>query len=332
MSTFLSFQNKNKDTYFHDFFKTSSNITGLSTILTNESEINQSKKPNISFETNTSTNFNPYKNRNYTHDKYEKINLVKNILNKPLIKPQYDGIAVLRKKYTIENLLQKSLEKERRAYFEKNKLCKNNYPLIKFLSNRKIKNNSKKLLIQTLTTDNADLTTSEKKTIKENIYKSNLNKDKINISGKYSHKELTIPNLNQNILFYSQKKNNLNNYINNKEGIKKLNITQRRFGSKEFISINQKLVNSFKDLMLFNNNRSETQRAYPVLGIGETIRLDNHDAIRKNNNILLNRTIRKRINYKNNEIDFINNEIIKDVSKLKLNNKIMSLTTRILTI
>jgi len=84
--------------------------------------------------------------------------------------------------------------------------------------------------------------------------------------------------------------------------------------------------------MLFNNNRSETQRAYPVLGIGETIRLDNHDAIRKNNNILLNRTIRKRINYKNNEIDFINNEIIKDVSKLKLNNKIMSLTTRILTI
>ena len=332
MSTFLSFQNKNKDTYFHDFFKTSSNITGLSTILTNESEINQSKKPNISFETNTSTNFNPYKNRNYSHDKYEKINLVKNILNKPLIKPQYDGYAVLRKKFTIEYLLQKSLEKEEKTIFEENKLCKNNYPLIKFLSNRKIQNNSNNLLFQTLNIDNNDLTIFEKKEIKNLISNSNLRKNRTNLSmnEKKSQKELNTTKLNQSNLFYFQKRNDINNYININEERKKLNLTQ---SGNEYFNINKNFERNLKDLVLFNNNnRADTQRIYPVLGYGETIRLDNHDANRKNNDILLNRNIRKNMNYKNNRKDFINNDIIKDVSKLKLNNKIMNLNTRMLAI
>ena len=82
-----------------------------------------------------------------------------------------------------------------------------------------------------------------------------------------------------------------------------------------------------------NNNRPETEAEYPILGYCETMRLDNHKNIKRNNDILLNRTLRRRyLNYKNKENDFIKNEILNDASKLKLNNKIMPLSSRIIAL
>ena len=81
------------------------------------------------------------------------------------------------------------------------------------------------------------------------------------------------------------------------------------------------------------NNRPETERAYSNLGLGETVRLDNHLASKKNNNILLNRFIRKNyLSLKNDNNDYLDNDIINDITKLKFNNKIMSLNTKLLTI
>ena len=90
---------------------------------------------------------------------------------------------------------------------------------------------------------------------------------------------------------------------------------------------------NLKSLVNCNNNRPETQRTYSYLGSGKTVSLDNHKACRKNNNILLNRIIRKKyLQLNNDEPDYIANEIINDISKLKLNNKVMPLSTKVLTI
>ena len=140
----MSFKNifKNK----RDLFKSPSNITGLS------------KLPSYS-----NLKINPIRkvqslDKFITYDLHQKIAIIREMLNKPYKKQPFDGFAIQSNKYTIESLLHKSCEKEKITIFEKNKLCKNNYPLIKFLSNRKTKNNTKKLLIEILNTEKGELT------------------------------------------------------------------------------------------------------------------------------------------------------------------------------
>lgn len=311
---------KNKS---HILFKNSSNITGLSKKY-NEEEIDKKKQP--------IKNLKSLKKKFYIYNIRDKVDSIKDLLNKPTEKLPYDGFAIQGNKFTTESLLQKSCEKEKISIFERNKLCKNNYPLIKFLSNRKTKNNSKKLLIEILSNDYGELTKAQENIIKYEKYKSKTEKQSI--------KEYILKDKSQNKLFkenehyLNNKLNNYYNFLKNKEIKDKLYSTQKNHKNTEYTNFKSKMISkSLKKAIYYINNRPETQRIYTNLGFGETVRLDNHAASIKNNEILLNRFIRKKyLNLKREGPDFINNEIINDISKLKFHNKIMPLNTKVLTI
>ena len=327
----MSFKIKIKDN-INELFKTSSNITGLSKI-TNEYNIEPMRKNSNSIDQNSNTKI--LKNKIINNEMNDKIELIKNMIKNHSIKQPYDGYAIKSKKFTIEYLLQKSIEKENKAIFEKNNLCKTNYPLIKFLSNRKMKNRTKKLLLQMLNTEYGELTKEERNTIKYESYKrkfvNDININKNTLTKKHSQKNLRIPKLKQDKNYFNLKRNDLNSFFKNHKIKEKINLTHNNFWN--FNLKNKIYDNNINDLMIYNNNRPETERAYPNLGFGETVKLDYHEAIKKNNNILLNRIIRKKyMNPKGNETNYINNEIINDISKLKSNNKIMHLNTNMITI
>ena len=327
----MSFKIKIEDN-MKELFKTSSNITGLSKI-TSENNIKPMRKNSNTFDPNSNTKI--LKNKIINNEMNDKIELIKNMIKNHSIKQPYDGYAIKSKKFTIEYLLQKSIEKENKAIFEKNNLCKTNYPLIKFLSNRKMKNRTKKLLLQMLNTEYGELTKEERNTIKYESYKrkfvNDININKNTLTKKHSQKNLRIPKLKQDKNHFNLKRNDLNSFFKNHKIKEKINLTHNNFWN--FNLKNKIYDNNINDLMIYNNNRPETERAYPNLGFGETVKLDYHEAIKKNNNILLNRIIRKKyMNPKGNETNYINNEIINDISKLKSNNKIMHLNTNMITI
>ena len=327
----MSFKIKIKDN-MSELFKTSSNITGLSKI-TSEYNNKQMRKNSNTLDPNSNNKI--LKNKIINGEMNDKIELIKNMIKKHSVKQPYDGYAIKCKKFTIEYLLQKSIEKENKAIFEKNNLCKSNYPLIKFLSNRRMKNKTKKLLLQMLNTEYGELTKEEKNTIKYESYKRKyVNDNKINkniLTKKHSQKNFRIPKLKQNKNEFILKRNDLHSFFKNHKIKEKINLTQKNFWN--FSLKNKNFDNNNNELMNYNNNRPETERAYPNLGFGETVRLDYHEAIKKNNNILLNRIIRKKyMTPKGNKTDYINNEIINDISKLKSNNKIMFLNTNMITI
>ena len=310
----------------NNFFKTSSNIEGFLK-LNNDFNIKPIKKTRIIIKTN---NNEQSKNNSINHKSKEKIKLIKSILNEPSIKQPYDGLAVQMKKDTTEYLLKKSCEKEKKVIFEKNKLLKSNYPLITILSNRKVNNNTNKLIRQILNSTYGKLKKSSKSYDKNKQKLSKVNK---NIFSEKFLMKFKTPKSNKEKLFYSQKRINLNNYFDIINSKGKPNLTQRFFNVNDYSSKNRILSKSLKELMINNNNRPETEGEYPILGYCETMRLDNHKNSKRNNDILLNRTLRRRyMNYKNNENDFIKNEILNDASKLKLNNKIMPLSSRIITL
>jgi len=329
----MSFKIKIKDN-MNELFKTTSNITGLSKI-TSEYNIKPMRKNSNTFDSNSNTKI--LKNKIINNEMNDKIELIKSMIKHHSIKQPYDGYAIKSKKFTIEYLLQKSIEKENKAIFEKNNLCKANYPLIKFLSNRRMKNRTKKLLLQMLNTEYGELTKEEKNTIKYESYKrkfANENNIKINrniLTKKHSQKNFRIPKLKQEKNHFSLKRNDLYNFFKNNKIKEKINLTHKNFWN--FSLKNKNFDNNINELMIYNNNRPETERAYPNLGCGETVKLDYHEAIKKNNSILLNRIIRRKyMSPKGNETDYINNEIINDISKLKSNNKIMYLNTNMITI
>ncbi len=310
----------------NNFFKTSSNIEGFLK-LNNDFNIKPIKKTRIIIKTN---NNEQSQNNSINHKSKEKIKLIKSILNEPSIKQPYDGLAVQMKKDTTEYLLKKSCEKEKKVIFEKNKLLKSNYPLITILSNRKVNNNTNKLIRQILNSTYGKLKKSSKSYDKNKQKLSKVNK---NIFSEKFLMKFKTPKSNKEKLFYSQKRINLNNYFDIINSKGKPNLTQRFFNVNDYSSKNRILSKSLKELMINNNNRPETEGEYPILGYCETMRLDNHKNSKRNNDILLNRTLRRRyMNYKNNENDFIKNEILNDASKLKLNNKIMPLSSRIITL
>ena len=310
----------------NNFFKTSPNIEGFLK-LNNDFNIKPIKKTRIIIKTN---NNEQSQNNSINHKSKEKIKLIKSILNEPSIKQPYDGLAVQMKKDTTEYLLKKSCEKEKKVIFEKNKLLKSNYPLITILSNRKVNNNTNKLIRQILNSTYGKLKKSSKSYDKNKQKLSKVNK---NIFSEKFLMKFKTPKSNKEKLFYSQKRINLNNYFDIINSKGKPNLTQRFFNVNDYSSKNRILSKSLKELMINNNNRPETEGEYPILGYCETMRLDNHKNSKRNNDILLNRTLRRRyMNYKNNENDFIKNEILNDASKLKLNNKIMPLSSRIITL
>ena len=103
------------------------------------------------------------------HKKKEKskIYFIKSLIRKQDDK-LYDGYLCMRKKPTINYLLNKSKTQEEKKLLEDNILFQNPYPLIKCLSNRKIPNKSNQLLTGILSSEFNDLSIEQKK---EMLYK-----------------------------------------------------------------------------------------------------------------------------------------------------------------
>jgi hypothetical protein len=145
-----------------------------------------------------------------------------------------------------------------------------------------------------------------------------------------------MPKLNMSKQHITNMSNKLFNYChfsNDNEEKETLYLTQRSKKTRYKNKSHKGFKINLKSLVNCNNNRPETRRIYSYLGSGETVSLDNHKACLENNNILLNRIIRKKyLKLNNDEPDYIANEIINDISKLKLNNKVMPLNTKVLTI
>ena len=297
---------KNKSHFKNNFiFKNSYNITRINS----NYNINHKNEPIENSKTNN------YRIANNIND---KINLIREMINKPFIKLPYDGFAIQCNRFTVEALIQKTYEKERISLFEQNKLCKNNYPLIKFLSNRKNKNNSKTLLIEMISTKYLELSK-----VLENIIKYK----------RYKQKSLEIKNYNNKNLKNIPKliKIKDNKFLRKNKSKDKAYLTQRikSYNKNKTVS---KFALDLKNTFNYNNI-PETERVYSCLGFGETVTLYNHRTSVKNNNILLNRFIRK--NYlvsKKGKSDFLQNYIINDISKLKRHKKIMPLNTELLTL
>ena len=241
----------------NNFFKTSSNIEGFLK-LNNDFNIKPIKKTRIIIKTN---NNEQSQNNSINHKSKEKIKLIKSILNEPSIKQPYDGLAVQMKKDTTEYLLKKSCEKEKKVIFEKNKLLKSNYPLITILSNRKVNNNTNKLIRQILNSTYGKLKKSSKSYDKNKQKLSKVNK---NIFSEKFLMKFKTPKSNKEKLFYSQKRINLNNYFDIINSKGKPNLTQRFFNVNDYSSKNRILSKSLKELMINNNNRPETEGEYPI--------------------------------------------------------------------
>ena len=203
--------------------------------------------------------------QNNSQNKLETLKEDKTKNIKQLLKPKlknfiYDGYAVKRKKYSYRELIEKVSKNENGECIEKNKLFKNTYPLIKFLSNKKLFNNSSSLLIDLLNNDTSKLSKKQLtiinnhcKTINnnnnKNNNKNNNNNNKINNSfnNNLNNSEKCF---NKTQLFYTEKINKNYKTINAKRNIRLKNF----FISKKKIFIENNYNNNNYNNNIYNNN------------------------------------------------------------------------------
>ena len=246
------------------------------------------------------------------------INFIKSLIKKPeaLI---YDGYICKRKKPTINYLLNKSKSRDNKKILEENTLFKYPYPLLKNISNRKVKNKSRQLITAILGAQFNDLSVEQKKEMQyrpnksliklskmeypkikkiKNISKnitSNNSRDftkkqqSLSISIISKHKKPIFKNINK----HNVKELTLNRFLNNYSTDNKLSDKKRKI-----------LIYDLKKLRLYNNN----------------IKLKEH-ATMTDNISFLRKTEQKK--YENITM----NNILKDISLLKLNKHIMPINT-----
>ena len=128
---------------------------------------------------------------------------IKKLLDNSTNNFTYDGYAVKRKKYSFYEMIGKIGVKENRKSIETNHLFKIPFPLLQFLSNRKIYNNSSSLIINLLNNDISQL-------LKEQIRIINESHDNNIIHNKYLNKK----NLNRTHNNFNLKNKQINKLFN----------------------------------------------------------------------------------------------------------------------
>ena len=221
----------------------------------------------------------------------------------------YDGYACFRKRPTINYLLRKFDKKDNKTIFEKHKLCKKPYPLIKFLSNRKSPNHSKHLITDMLSAEFKELSIQQKNDINYKNYIKPINLYKI----KYPEINNKI-NIIRKINFSEKKNKNENNKIE----FPLLNrYTEEKFLTKESSPKNWQNRNIFSCLTIrpvYNDRRIKKSLMNSYCGVDTN--LTEHNTIMNNISILKNEVTRRlHSNY---------DDILKDISILKSNNHIMA--------
>ena len=158
---------KNKKDNSHDTYSQSKSY--ILTEINNYNNKSFSKTKNILIPTKLINNrFDNYNSKNC---KTLNIKFIKSLITKPEAIP-FDGYLCKRKKPTINYLLNKTKVKENKKLLEENILFKCPYPLIKYLSNRKVKNKSRQLITDILRAKFNDLSIKQKKEMQYKTTKS----------------------------------------------------------------------------------------------------------------------------------------------------------------
>ena len=292
--------------------------------------------------------------RNKINENYdEKIKLVKDIIDSSFDNDVFDGYVVKNKRYTTVELINKISSKENSYSFEKNKLCKRPFPLLKFISSRKCKNNSNRLMANILLRERDILLKNQKNMIKHKFFnktQQNMIYKKFPIINTKSHSISNNIDNNKanNLYFFEHYMNNSNNnkyiktyqnnsFTKNKE-IKDYNIRFKNI---------RKIKNTFNNGTVFNisknnndsninncDNLMENNQSKDIISnvklknnniakfANKSISLESHNAISNNIEIINKRKF--RINNLNNYSKNIQlfrpfDNIIKYISNQKVN-------------
>ena len=240
---------------------------------------------------------------NITNDIYQSKNkYIKDLITHPAIKNYiFDGYAVNRKKYSFKELINKVSKKEKGECLEKNILFKNPYPLIKFLSNRKLYNNSSSLLPELLDNNSSKLTKEQIINIKKIDEEKNNNNFNNSISNpfNYFHKNNTIfnprnsklnrsKNLKRNIRIYDYLNTKYNLFEEGKVNFNNIFLNQHT--SKEAcLPLLQKYLKDRvknKNRNIFNMKNNSTIKNYSTIKNNSTMKSNISNKIEKKTYII----------------------------------------------
>ena len=293
---------KNKKDNSHDTYSQSKSY--ILTEINNYNNKSFSKTKNILIPTKLINNrFDNYNSKNC---KTLNIKFIKSLITKPEAIP-FDGYLCKRKKPTINYLLNKTKVKENKKLLEENILFKCPYPLIKYLSNRKVKNKSRQLITDILRAKFNDLSIKQKKEMQYKTTKSliKLSKNKYpkinNLSQKKTYNNSKI---DESFTLSTSKIKNQFIKIKNKHYVKKLNLNS----FLNNYSTDNKLSDESRKLIIYNIKKLRTYN--------NNIKYKEHKAITNNISFLRETETQK---YENVTM----NHILKDISLLKFNNHIM---------
>lgn len=293
---------KNKKDNSHDTYSQSKSY--ILTEINNYNNKSFSKTKNILIPTKLINNrFDNYNSKNC---KTLNIKFIKSLITKPEAIP-FDGYLCKRKKPTINYLLNKTKVKENKKLLEENILFKCPYPLIKYLSNRKVKNKSRQLITDILRAKFNDLSIKQKKEMQYKPTKSliKLSKNKYpKINNLSQNKTYNNSKIDESFTLSTSKIKNQFIKIKNKHYVKKLNLNS----FLNNYSTDNKLSDESRKLIIYNIKKLRTYN--------NNIKYKEHKAITNNISFLRETEAQK---YENVTM----NHILKDISLLKFNNHIM---------
>ena len=205
--------NEINNNIYNKLLSNKANITGIS--FERHYSKKENKKINLPndislLSPNNKTNINYISSYYNSLNNKEKLKYILKLLKNPIKKEPFDFLAVKRKKFTLGYLIRQFDKNENSSHFEENVMCKNPYPLLNCISNRKLGNNSTNFLAKILWQDKSKLTPRQANIIRKSYYTKIFNTD---ISNLLKNKIRSKTNLKKTI----KQKNNINN--NNKVDI-----------------------------------------------------------------------------------------------------------------
>ena len=247
---------KNKKDNSHDTYSQSKSY--ILTEINNYNNKSFSKTKNILIPTKLINNrFDNYNSKNC---KTLNIKFIKSLITKPDAIP-FDGYLCKRKKPTINYLLNKTKVKENKKLLEENILFKCPYPLIKYLSNRKVKNKSRQLITDILRAKFNDLSIKQKKEMQYKPTKSliKLSKNKYpKINNLSQNKTYNNSKIDESFTLSTSKIKNQFIKIKNKHYVKKLNLNSflNNYSTDNKLSDESRklIIYNIKKLRTYNNN------------------------------------------------------------------------------
>lgn len=260
--------NKNpsqKLTQFQLFNQTQSKISkNIGPHYSNKTSLSFSSPKSSSMD-NININLNKKKNKFRKLSPRKKIKYIQKIIEqKPPNKP-CDGLATKRKRYSLGYLINRFNDKENVADVEENKLCKVPYPLLYFISNRKLGNNSSNLITNILRGENGKLTQEQQNTIKNSNYNINHNQNLLNFINFYDNFILNNNNFNLKANFlkasnsffncFSSRSNSVGKFDKNFEKILKMNRLKDKINFNLFqaLSMSMGMTGNFNYNLLKGN-------------------------------------------------------------------------------